>query len=273
MSSDFPVAKNSLSTTTNKGGAQTFPQAGATSEISICNEALSAMGSRSRLTSLNENSPQARECALRYTSVRDQLLRGAPWDFAKRTITAGLLKAAPGTEENSAAVGVWSNDWPPPPWLYMYAYPSDCVRVREIKSQPYTNIPRRRTIPFTKALDYDSDGKPRTVILTNEQDALLVYTARVTLPSLYDPLFIEAFVAALASELAIPLSGSSQLSSALAQKANNIILEARLVDGNEDYTVLDHVPDWLQTRGIATLDIPQGSFFNEPYSPLFGGSR
>ena len=53
-------------------------------EVDICNEALSVMGSRSTIASLTENSAEAIQCNLRYETVRDQLLRLAPWAFAKK---------------------------------------------------------------------------------------------------------------------------------------------------------------------------------------------
>ena len=276
-----PIASSGAAVSSAVGAA-----APSISEITIWNEALSAMGARARVSSPTENSPQARECALRYSSVRDTLLRSAPWDFAERTISAGLLKAAPGTEENTESAGPWSTNWPPPPWLYMYLYPADCVRMLRVKLQPYarqtTNVPifsyspaentpmQELAIPFKRSTDF-ADGKQRTVVLTNAQDALFVYTARVTNPALFDVLFTEALVNSLASELCIPLAGAPGLANGLAQKANNTIMTARLADANEGLTVIEHVPDFLRVRGVSSMNA-SGGLYAEPYGPLFGVS-
>jgi len=279
-----PIASSPISSSGAAVSSGLGAQQPTTSEVAIWNEALSAMGARARVSSTTENSAQARECALKYPSVRDTLLRSAPWDFAERTITAGLLKAAPGTEENPTSQSAWSTDVPPPPWQYMYLYPADCIRMLRVKFQPYTanstSVPifpyspvdrfpaQEMAVPFKRATDF-ADGKQRTVVLTNVPDALFVYTARVTNPALFDPLFTEALVTSLASELAIPLAGAPGLASGLAQKANQIIMEARVADANEGLTVIEHVPDFLRVRGVASMT-PLGGTLAEPYGPLFG---
>ena len=113
-----------------------------TSILDIANRALSAVGARSgaagsvtALQSLNASSNEAFQVNLLLNPTRDDLLRAAHWNFARKTALLSLLKAAPGTPENSSTPTAWSSAYPPPPWLYSYGYPSDCLKMRSVATQ------------------------------------------------------------------------------------------------------------------------------------------
>ena len=55
------------------------------SEVDICNRALSKLGA-ARITSLTEDSVNARACNAMYESVRDAELRAHPWNFAMKRV-------------------------------------------------------------------------------------------------------------------------------------------------------------------------------------------
>lgn len=92
----------------------------------------------------------------------------------------------------------------------------------------------------------------QTVILCNHQFATAVYTALITYPDQWDPLFQEAFVALLAERCAMALV--SDRKAALAVKAEQIQVtkaaldQARVSDGNEGVTSTDLEPDWIRIR-------------------------
>lgn len=92
----------------------------------------------------------------------------------------------------------------------------------------------------------------RTVICTNVQGAQLVYTAFVPYPSQWDSLFRAAFVAFLASEVALPLAKDKKWGLQLRQQqmliAKDKIMQARVADGNEGWYNTDHAPDFIRTR-------------------------
>jgi hypothetical protein len=98
----------------------------------------------------------------------------------------------------------------------------------------------------------------RTVIFTNVKDAQLVYTALMTAPSVWDPLFREAFVKFLASKIARPLTvdanGKSDIKTGMAiareliPEVKEAILQARIADGNEGLSSTDHMPDFMRIR-------------------------
>jgi hypothetical protein len=90
-----------------------------------------------------------------------------------------------------------------------------------------------------------------TVILTNQDLAQAVYTANITNPQLWDSLFQAAMVASLGAFLVPALSLDIPLMQVQIKSADNIIAQARAMDGNEGVTTLDHTPDWILARAGA----------------------
>ena len=245
-----------------------------TTDTDISNRALGMIGARSTIASLSgENSPEARACRLYYDTTRDAMLRSAHWNFTRKVAYLSLLKSAPGTPENTttAASPTWNPAWPPPPWLYSYAYPSDCLLMRYISPQIFTtgqgpggpvpvfSVPSLGAVPpfvqirpqrFQVGLDVDGQGNQARVVLSNQDQAIGIYTAQVLVPDLWDPSFQDAMAAALAVRLAIPLSGDKKMMQLAAQVAMQTVLAARVSDGNEGLTSQDSIPDWLRVRGV-----------------------
>ncbi len=98
-------------------------------------------------------------------------------------------------------------------------------------------------------LTYGPQASQR-VILTNQEFATLVYVAQTTDPNLWDPLFQDAFQQLLGAKIVMGLTGDKALANMCIAVANQKIIEARKVDGNEGLTINDVTPDWIRTRGI-----------------------
>ena len=261
-----------------------------TDQVSIANRALSEAGTRSTISSLTEGSNESNSVSLHYIPIRQHLVRSAHWGFAEATAQLSLLKSAPGTTEtpNFPSSGVWSKAYPPPGWLYEYAYPSDCLQARKLVqnyslatlgsvpmfpgqlagSQSWWAAPGQR---FQIGTDLDGNNSQITVILANTDQALLTYTRDITIESLWDPLFQEAMVAALAAKLCYALTGDRARANDLIKIANDKIIIARVGDGNEGLTIMDHTPDWITVghgaRWFGTVEWGGGFLF--PYGPLF----
>ena len=110
-----------------------------------------------------------------------------------------------------------------------------------------------RPLPIWKTGRSRLCRRPRPpVILSNQPNATLVYTALLTFPDQWDPLFTQAFVAALASQLALPVLEDKKF--ALQMRAQQIAIakqaldQARISDGNETWSSVDHIPDWIRKR-------------------------
>ena len=56
------------------------------SVVEICNEAMDLLGAAT-ITSLDENSKEARLCNRRFSTVRDAVLRSHPWNCLIKRIT------------------------------------------------------------------------------------------------------------------------------------------------------------------------------------------
>lgn len=255
-----------------------------TSEVEICNRALDKVGTRSTIASLTEASNEAKICNRLYAPTRDETLGMAFWNFARKTANLSLLKSAPGTITNpnpSGWTGVWSDDFPAPPWLFEYAYPSDCLQMRYITPQLNTGvggasvfgsvvtaIPQWIGTPalFIIATDLVASNQA-SVILTNEYQAIGTYTLRITNPNLFGAQFTEALASALAGKLTIALTGDKALANGLIQAANNYITVARATDGNEGLTIQDSPVSWIEARDVGGYTT--NGYYVAPYQPLF----
>jgi hypothetical protein len=256
------------------------------SNVDICNRALSVIGTRSSIASMSEASPEAQACTLHFEASCRSLLRLAPWSFARATVLGALIGAAAGTPENpngtvplplvpvSAANPAGSSPPQIVSWRYEYAWPRDCVRLRQVKypcellpnsgslvqlwpgmamaSSLYpdgADMTMESRVSYQIALDQDSSGNQIKVILSNVEQALLVYTAFVGDPGLWDDEFSEAFVYYLGAHLVGALIGDKQVDKAMLEKASMLATQARAVDGNEQPLSPNHTPDWIRARG------------------------
>jgi hypothetical protein len=227
------------------------------SEVDIVNRALITIGAQSTVSSIrpSDGSPEASVAAILFDPTRDSLLRAATWNFARKQTFLAQLKSASDT-----------NPTIPQPWQYEYGYPSDCIKCRYIlnavaQSQTSSvplmsavgnvgvSVDYGHPVKFEIATDTDASGNPTRVILTNQYQAQLVYTARITNPDIWDAEFQEAMVMSLSAKLVPALSLDMALYKACMQAAQMIIDQARIDDGTELVSNADHTPDWMSARG------------------------
>src|ERR1035437_5792491 len=86
-----------------------------TSEATVCNLALAAIGHTQPIVALTDQTEEGGACALHYPQDRDELLRMVRWSFAKRRASLTLL-ATPTRPE----------------WVGAYLLPADCLAVRAV---------------------------------------------------------------------------------------------------------------------------------------------
>ena len=194
----------------------------AQSIVNICNLALSRFG-QSKISALNETSREAIECSLNYEPARDAVLREYPWGFAKATATLA--------EVTYPVIG----------WDYAYAYPANCLDVRRIYGQ---NDARNAVkAPY----DIVTDGVNKYIV-TSVALAQIDFTLQVTDPKLFDPLFVEALSYKLASQLVLPLSGSSQRKSELYQEYKISLPAAQMSSAAETNNQPSRSDSYIQAR-------------------------
>ena len=171
----------------------------------LVNLSLVRVGYKKSIGSLYDGSEAAKIALRVYSQTRDELLRQNDFDFAERTATMTLLKQAPAG--GYVPPMVWSNIYPPQGYLFEYAYPDDCLKVRAIKPQPIFLLEfDPQPVVYTTANDA-TFTPPQMVILCNVQNAIMTYTAQITDLTAWDTDTIEAFAGALGRRLAPALVG------------------------------------------------------------------
>ncbi len=105
------------------------------------------------------------------------------------------------------------------------------------------------------------------VILTNQEYAAMAYVKQVTDPNVMDDMFVEAWSFVLGSGIVMALTGDKDIANGLVAKANDRVLQARKVDGNEGLTLNDVTPDWMRVRGVAWSE-----YYSSPWSTFDWGA-
>ena len=158
-----------------------------TSKIDICNLALANLG-QPGINSLEDDSERSRRLKLYYPVALGETLRAHPWKFA-RTL-------APLAEIDARVPG----------WRYVYEYPTNAAAVLEV-------LMCGKPVMF-KVAALEQKGR---VILANVPKAYVSYTRLEENPALYDTLFVKVLAWTLACDIALAITGSSELM----QLANN----------------------------------------------------
>lgn len=198
-------------------------------EVDVYNMALSAIGARSRVSAVDEASEEAETAKLWYATVRDSVLEAANWPS-----TTSFSRLALDTERD------FDEDWvltdPEPDFRYAYSLPTDMLRPRSLSTWER----------FTLGL---VNGQRR--LMTNTENAILVYTARQTLIDAWDASLKMAIVYALAAFISIPITGKVGRAQYNLGLANSLILEARVRAANDKVNSFESIPDWIAARGYS----------------------
>jgi hypothetical protein len=190
-----------------------------TAEVRICNRALARIGQTQQITSLDQANSAARACKALFADSRDATLEAHDWPFARRRAT---LAAIADGERGSFA--------------FAYTLPDDCISPRFIEPaisaddvdddqvlvDPTGVMSGGRPVPF----ELEDDEALGTVLLTDQEDAELVYTARVEAVPRWTANFLECLSMRLAADLALSVSKRPQLASMLEQKFEKAVARA-----------------------------------------------
>lgn len=174
------------------------------SQVAICNLALLKFGSIT-ITSITEDTREARACHSLWELVRDDILYSYPWKFALTRYSLGTpLTADPEFEYD-----------------YQYTLPADCLRVYEM---------------------YGSDEEwtvEKGVLLSNrnsaDDDIYIRYIAKITDCTQYNPAFVKCLATALAAELAVKLKDDAKLRLSFLQELDLLVSKAyklNAIEGN-----------------------------------------
>lgn len=149
------------------------------SEVSICNQALSLVGGEF-ITSLDDNTKEANLCRLNYPELRDTVLQEHEWSFATRWETLAKIEDAP--------LGEYPN---------AFALPADTLKVLFV-GEDYTR----------QVAHWQVEGG---MIRTDQTTCKAQLLTRITDPTRFSPMFVQALVARIAAEIATPIAESRTL--------------------------------------------------------------
>lgn len=171
-------------------------------------------------TTVETNATAAAALAVIYAPTVQLLLREIDPDFARVTASLAL----------SAAVT------PIPPWAFEYLYPGNCLRLRQVRppatgtgalADPNDPAPIRANVAFDPVAPVNAQ-----VILTNQQNALAVFTTSAVTEAAWDAVFTDAVVRRLANPLAMALSGRPDFAKAILEQSAMMAQTAeRLLEG------------------------------------------
>lgn len=204
-------------------------------EEDVVNIALARIGDATSISDLDTNTTnQAVQARRVYYNIRDQLMRSHTWNFLTRRVQL--------TDSASDPTFGWDEG---------YTLPSDYLRVTDVLA----------TDSFADRIPYRIEkqalGTAATttdVILCNSSTAFLIYIYKETDPSLWTVDFADAVAWRLAAELALVLPVSNTKYELLDRKAERALLNAKSIDGQEDYPREFALGSWISDRWNADVD-------------------
>ena len=178
--------------------------------VSISNRALTLLGAQP-ITSLSDDTKEARSCNRMHEQSRDQVLRGHPWNFATKRVALAANTIAP-------------------VWYYTNAFdwPSDCLRILQVDTVE----------------EWVVEG--RSIVSDAAAPLNIVYTSQVIDITLFDTLFVEAYALRLAADIAYDITASQPVMANMEELYTRKLAEARMVDAQEAQPAAEST--WLQSR-------------------------
>lgn len=219
----------------------------AITEASICNMALSRMGSTQTITSLaiSDRSNEANQARLWFPQDRDALLCDFPWPWAE---SYQVLDQVAGPEIDGQLANAQ--------WQRTYRYPSDALKLRRlVETQPIltNNIPQttgtNSVYPYYPQPWRRPEGQPWPISYSVGHDAIgrlietdsygcgygitMVYTAAVSDPTQFSADFADTLAWRLAADFAMGLGFSDAKREYAETMYRKTIYKARATHLNE----------------------------------------
>jgi hypothetical protein len=162
-------------------------QRSGSSEVDICNLALTHIGDKATITSINpsDGSHQADLCARYYPLARDLLLERHRWDFTIRQVSPVALSASGRTD-----------------WEYAYRLPSNFAGVIAVLAKDSTDDQISEGTAAPKPFAIESNIDQDRILYCNLKDVVLRYQAKITDSTKFSQMFVHAISWQLASMLA-----------------------------------------------------------------------
>lgn len=188
--------------------------------VSVANKALSLLGENDQLRDPDDDSASARAIRAVWDTVRQEVLRDHPWNFAIR-------------RKQLTASASWQGIG------YAYAFPlpagaEQCLRLLEILE------------PKIRADDYSLEGGQ---ILCDDLGPIAIrYVADVPDVTKWDALFVDAFASKLAFQICDRITGDLSRQSSMEAIYQRTLKKAKGVDAKENPPVPFEDSSWVTAR-------------------------
>lgn len=185
-----------------------------TTVAAVVNTALEQIATQEQITSLTDGTAAAIAASVVYAPTVQLMLRELDPDFARFTAALALSGAAT----------------PVQPWAFEYVYPANCVRLRQVAPlvgsyDPFDPQPVRANVAFDNIA-----GTPTKIILTNQVNAVAIYTTSAVTEAQWDAVFADAVARRLANPLAMALSGRPDFAEKILMQSAMMAQTAEAVD-------------------------------------------
>jgi len=182
------------------------------SVVDICNEAMDLLGAAT-ITSLTENSKEARLCNRKFALTRDAVLRAHPWNVA-------IARKQLAADSTSPAFG----------FTHQFLLPTDpyCLRVLSYWN---TNV-NNDLAAYDSNRMFKIEGRN---ILSNDDACKIIYISRLEDTENYDALLSNAIAHRLAADTAYAITGSNSVAQQMFSLYESRLKEAKGVDSMEGF--------------------------------------
>ncbi|MFW1826423.1 hypothetical protein [Acinetobacter sp. ULE_I092] len=166
-----------------------------TTKVSICNEALNMIGAQS-IISFEEQTSNARRCAILYEQTRKAILRMHPWSCCTKRVQLAPLSTPP-------SFG----------YSHSFALPKDFMRLISAGT-----------------IEFEIENR---LILANIDLINLIYVFDNNNEQTWDSLLVECMVFYMATKLAKATTGSNAEADSAWQRLQMTLKQARAINGQE----------------------------------------
>jgi hypothetical protein len=197
-------------------------------QVRICNMALSNVGAPGTIESIDEETPEAKECKLWFEGARIATLEAYNWTFARKSValTAHAL-AAPSNR-----------------WAFRYQWPSDCVASRELENPAGIE---EDAIPFDIEIA-EIDGSDTLSIVTDLEAAVLIYTKDQRNLEMYSFHSVLMMSYRLGFFINPVITGKMETTNRMNKRFYDLLLEAPTQDAQLNVPRKERDPAWIRAR-------------------------
>ena len=203
-------------------------------DVDICNQALTKLGVEpivtveTDLNSVTASTKPIRFLKARYLDIRNNLLANFWWNFA-------IKKATLVQDVSTPTFG----------YEYNYILPTDFLRLLYIDNEDKTN-------------PYNLEGE---FLASDSSSVKLAYISKESSTYTFSPMFRNALIYLVASDLAYPLVQSTQLALEMRKMAQEELREARSIDSQQGTPPQIYDDDWLNSRDGGDYGVHQRGYY------------